>query len=238
MVPVASPPMASSMLRERRRRPGASMCVASTAAWARVRGRRSPSGRRSTSWSARRGALLPVEGFDTIVELGVGDHDTRASRRESVTEAVGCSSPTPRRLSASTARDGVVGDGVRGVRRTTRCRSPRNRCCAPTPTFVFARQLASAEELVEEWRRAPTVVRSRSCDRRSPWPRTGRRRSCAHSPPASVTVSARTTRSPSSCTSTTWRQRRRAVGRATPRRRVQRRPGRLDPRRTGARPHR
>ncbi len=37
---------------------------------------------------------------------------------------------------------------------TTRSRSPRTPCCGPTSTFVFARQLATAEALVDEWRRA------------------------------------------------------------------------------------
>ncbi len=104
----------------------------------------------------------------------------------------------------------------------------------PDPEFVFARQLASAEELVEEWRRGAdgrsvTVLRPALADGR------GRhivaRRALA---PGSVTGSGRTTRR----AVRPPRRRgvgRRALGRAAARRRVQRRSGRLDPRRAGPR---
>ena len=91
--------------------------------------------------------------FDTIVELGVGDHDTRARRRESVTEAVGeflavadAASASHLVMVSSAMVYGAFGNNPVPITEESVLR--------PDPEFVFARQLASAEELVEEWRRA------------------------------------------------------------------------------------
>jgi nucleoside-diphosphate-sugar epimerase len=96
----------------------------------------------------------PMTGrFDTIVELGVGDHDTRARRRESVTEAVGeflsvadAASASHLVMVSSAMVYGAFGNNPVPITEESVLR--------PDPEFVFARQLAAAEELVEEWRRA------------------------------------------------------------------------------------
>lgn len=95
----------------------------------------------------------PAEGqFDTIVELGVGDHDTRASRRESVTEAVGLFLADAEAASASHLVM-VSSAMVYGAFSNNPVPITEESVLRPDPEFVFARQLASAEELVEEWRR-------------------------------------------------------------------------------------
>ena len=91
--------------------------------------------------------------FDTIVELGVGDHDTRARRRESVTEAVAeCLAD----VEATSASHLVLVSSamVYGAFSNNPVPITEELVLRPDPEFVFARQLASAEELVEEWRRA------------------------------------------------------------------------------------
>jgi nucleoside-diphosphate-sugar epimerase len=91
--------------------------------------------------------------FDTIVELGVGDHDTRARRRESVTEAVSEFLADAENFSASHLV--VVSSAmVYGAFSNNPVPITEDSVLRPVPEFVFARQLASAEELVEEWRRA------------------------------------------------------------------------------------
>ena len=90
--------------------------------------------------------------FDTIVELGVGDHDTRASRRESVTEAVGLFLADAEAASASHLVM-VSSAMVYGAFSNNPVPITEESVLRPDPEFVFARQLASAEELVEEWRR-------------------------------------------------------------------------------------
>jgi nucleoside-diphosphate-sugar epimerase len=91
--------------------------------------------------------------FETIVELGVGDHDTRARRRESVTEAVSEFLADAETFSASHLV--VVSSAmVYGAFSNNPVPITEDSVLRPVPEFVFARQLASAEELVEEWRRA------------------------------------------------------------------------------------
>lgn len=91
--------------------------------------------------------------FDTIVELGVGDHDTRARRRESVTESVGEFLAVADAVSASHLVM-VSSAMVYGAFANNPVPITEDSVLRPDPEFVFARQLASAEELVEEWRRA------------------------------------------------------------------------------------
>ncbi len=98
----------------------------------------------------------PVTGcFDTIVELGVGDHDTRARRRESVTESVAEFLADAEAVSASHLVM-VSSAMVYGAFSNNPVPITEESVLRPVPEFVFARQLASAEELVEEWRRAET----------------------------------------------------------------------------------
>jgi nucleoside-diphosphate-sugar epimerase len=95
----------------------------------------------------------PASGrFDVVVDLGVGDHDTRARRRESVTEGVA-------QLLADAVTSGadhvvVVSSAmVYGALPNNPVPITETAVLRPDPEFVYARQLASAEELVEEWRR-------------------------------------------------------------------------------------
>ena len=96
----------------------------------------------------------PAQGaWDTIVELGVGDHDTRARRRESVTAGA-------TELVADAAATGathvvmVSSAMVYGALENNPVPLTEGAVLRPDPEFVYARQLASAEELVEDWRRA------------------------------------------------------------------------------------
>ena len=84
--------------------------------------------------------------------MGVGDHDTRASRRESVTEAVGLFLADAEAASASHLVM-VSSAMVYGAFSNNPVPITEESVLRPDPEFVFARQLASAEELVEEWRR-------------------------------------------------------------------------------------
>jgi nucleoside-diphosphate-sugar epimerase len=95
----------------------------------------------------------PAEPFDTIVELGVGDHDTLARRRESVTEAVAALLAD---AEAAHATHLVVVSSamVYGAFANNPVPITEESVLRPDTEFVFARQLASAEELVEEWRQA------------------------------------------------------------------------------------
>ena len=188
--------------------------------------------------SRRRGRTqtgTPAAGrFDTIVELGVGDHDTRARRRESVTEAVGLFLADAEEASAShlvmvssamvygAFSNNPVPDH-RGVGVASR---PRVRV---RPSVGVGR---GARRGVAPRRRRPIG------DRPAPGPGDGRGR---HVLPRARTRgrprspvrrgrSGRPVRAP----------RRRGVGgrargRTPPRRRLQRGARRLDPRRTGAR---
>jgi nucleoside-diphosphate-sugar epimerase len=105
------------------------------------------------------GGVAPDGHYDVVVELGAGDHDTRARRRESVTagaaeflaeaEATGA---THLVLVSSAMVYGAVSNNPIPLTEAAVLR--------PSPEFVFARQLASAEELAEEWRLARPRTRS------------------------------------------------------------------------------
>ena len=235
VVPVTSPPMATRVLRS-----------VDAPRRVYVRGVDSNLGTRVLSALAEVDGLDVVVGetgsaadgrFDTIVELGVGDHDTRASRRESVTEAVGLFLADAEAGVGFAPRDGVVGDGVRRVRNNP-VPITEESVLRPDPEFVFARQLASAEELVEEWRRGAdgrsvTVLRpalAMAEDGTSSLVRAlaaGLGHRFGEDDPVAQFVHLDDVASAVAL-----------VGRATPRRRVQRRSGRLDPRRPSARAHR
>jgi nucleoside-diphosphate-sugar epimerase len=91
--------------------------------------------------------------YDTIVELGVGDHDTRARRRESVTE--GAAELIADALTASATHIVMVSSAMAyGALANNPVPITEGAVLRPDPEFVYARQLASAEELVEDWRRA------------------------------------------------------------------------------------
>lgn len=89
---------------------------------------------------------------DTIVELGVGDHDTRARRRESVT--IGAAELLSD-AAATGARHVVLVSSamVYGAAPNNPVPITEDAVLRPDPQFVYARQLASVEGVVEEWRR-------------------------------------------------------------------------------------
>ncbi len=97
--------------------------------------------------------------WDVVVELGVGDHDTRARRRESVTAGAA-------ELLADAETTGarhvvmVSSAMVYGARTNNPVPLTEQAVLRPDPEFVYARQLASAEELLEEWRVAASGRRS------------------------------------------------------------------------------
>lgn len=93
--------------------------------------------------------------WDVIVELGVGDHDTRARRRESLTVGAVALLADADRL----ACDHLVlvsSAMVYGAMANNPVPLTEEAVLRPDPDFVFARQLASVEQLVEEWRRSDT----------------------------------------------------------------------------------
>lgn len=90
---------------------------------------------------------------DVVVELALGDHDARARRRESVT--VGAAELLAA-IDAVGARHVVLVSSamVYGAVPNNAVPLTEEAVLRPDPGFVFARQLASAEQLVEDWRRA------------------------------------------------------------------------------------
>ena len=91
--------------------------------------------------------------WDTIVELGVGDHDTRARRRESVT--AGATELVRDAIATGASHVVMVSSAmVYGALENNPVPLTEGAVLRPDPDFVYARQLASAEELVEDWRRA------------------------------------------------------------------------------------
>lgn len=102
-------------------------------------------------------------GIDVVIELGSGDHDRRARRRESVTLPAS-------ELIAEAERSGarhlvfLSSAMVYGASPSNPIPLTEESVLRPDPKFVFARQMASAEQLVEQWRladkdRSATVLR-------------------------------------------------------------------------------
>ncbi|WP_040493229.1 NAD-dependent epimerase/dehydratase family protein [Ilumatobacter nonamiensis] len=95
---------------------------------------------------------LPVTA-DVVVDVGTSDYDRRAQRRESASEFV---------MSSLAAADRFCADQIVFVSSALVYGAAPNNpkpltedaVLRPDVEFVFARQLASAEELVDEWRRA------------------------------------------------------------------------------------
>jgi nucleoside-diphosphate-sugar epimerase len=90
--------------------------------------------------------------LDVVIELGSGDHDSRARRRESVTIPAA-------ELIAEAERTGarhivfLSSAMVYGASPNNPIPLTEEAVLRPDPEFVFARQMASAEQLVEQWRR-------------------------------------------------------------------------------------
>lgn len=94
----------------------------------------------------------PVNGrCDTIVDVGLADHDLLGRRGESVT--VGANELIVDAHTLGADQLVVVSSAmVYGALANNPVPLTENAVLRPDPTFVYARQLASAEELVEAWR--------------------------------------------------------------------------------------
>jgi len=98
------------------------------------------------------GAIAP-ERFEVVVELTAGDHDAMARRRRSATVAVD-------QLVAVAESVGAVhivlvsSAMVYGAAPNNPIPLTEDAILRPDPRFVYARQLATAELLVDRWRRA------------------------------------------------------------------------------------
>ncbi len=101
------------------------------------------------------GAIGPSVAARTlaVVDLGSSDHDTRAARRESATESAAASLAIADHLGASHVVF-VSSAMVYGAASNNPVPLAEDAALRPDVEFVFARQLASAEELVEQWRTA------------------------------------------------------------------------------------
>jgi nucleoside-diphosphate-sugar epimerase len=97
------------------------------------------------SGSGRCGRVLAV------VDLGSSDYDTRAGRRESATESAATTLAIADRVAAMHVVF-VSSALVYGAAANNPVPLTEDATLRPDVEFVFARQLASAEELVEQWR--------------------------------------------------------------------------------------
>ena len=98
-----------------------------------------------------------------VVDLGSSDYDRRAARRQSATEFAARTLATADRLRATQVVF-VSSAMVYGALSNNPVPLTEESALRPDVEFVFARQLASAEELVEQWRqsapgRATSVLR-------------------------------------------------------------------------------
>jgi nucleoside-diphosphate-sugar epimerase len=107
-------------------------------------------------------SLDDVEGDDSVlgrsgarviavVDLGSSDYDTRAARRESATESAAATLAIADRVAAMHVVF-VSSALVYGAAANNPVPLTEDATLRPDVEFVFARQLASAEELVEQWR--------------------------------------------------------------------------------------
>ncbi len=112
-----------------------------------------PDRTRLSGGSAHEAGLESTTHFDVVVDLGSSDYDARAARRESSTWFTAAS------LSTADAADAshvvfVSSAMVYGAFANNALPLVEEAVLRPDVDFVFARQLASAEELVEQWRLA------------------------------------------------------------------------------------
>lgn len=102
--------------------------------------------------SSLMGGNLP-DTAEVVIDVGTSDYDRRAQRRESASEFVMSSLAAADRFSADqivfVSSALVYGAAPNNPKPLT-----EDAVLRPDVEFVFARQLASAEELVDEWRRA------------------------------------------------------------------------------------
>jgi nucleoside-diphosphate-sugar epimerase len=93
----------------------------------------------------------PTASFDVVVDLGSSDYDARAARRESSTWFTAATLSTADAAEASHVVF-VSSAMVYGALANNALPLIEEAVLRPDVEFVFARQLASAEELVEQWR--------------------------------------------------------------------------------------
>ena len=161
-----------------RARDAACTCAARAAAWDGASPTGSASSTRSTSIVASGDVPAePASGpCDTVVDVGLADHDLLGRRGESVTEgaaelladAARCSAPTRSswcRRRWSTARSP-----------TTRSRSPRRPCCGPTRRSSTPASWRRPRRWSRSGGRRARAGASPCCARRSRSPPTARRR--------------------------------------------------------------
>ncbi len=86
-----------------------------------------------------------------VVDLGSSDYDNRAARRESATESAAATLAIADRVAANHVVF-VSSALVYGAAANNPVPLTEDATLRPDVEFVFARQLASAEELVEQWR--------------------------------------------------------------------------------------
>ncbi len=104
-----------------------------------------------------------VADVDVVIDLGSSDHDRRAARRESATEYAAATLATADRAGAGHVVF-VSSAMTYGAHANNPVPLTEEAALRPDVEFVFARQLASAEELVDQWRlerpgRATCVLR-------------------------------------------------------------------------------
>jgi len=97
------------------------------------------------------GGVVGCDHTVVVVDLGSSDHDTRAQRRESATESAATTLAIADRLATSHVVF-VSSAMVYGAAANNPVPLTEDAALRPDVEFVFARQLASAEELVEQWR--------------------------------------------------------------------------------------
>ncbi len=112
-------------------------------------------------WSTSDGAA--ASGGTVVVDLGSSDYDRRATRRQSATEVAAATLSVADRIGAHHVVF-VSSALVYGAAANNPLPLTEDATLRPEVDFVFARQLASAEELVEQWRlaapcRSTTVLR-------------------------------------------------------------------------------
>lgn len=118
-------------------------------------GRRVTAGLRATGHevvavsSQHEGGLEPAA---VVVDLGSSDHDRRAARRQSATETTAATLAVADRVGAQHVVF-VSSAMVYGAAANNPVPLTEDATLRPEVDFVFARQLASSEELVEQWRR-------------------------------------------------------------------------------------
>ena len=90
-------------------------------------------------------------GAYAVIDLGSSDYDSRAARRESATESAAVTLAIADRLAVPHVVF-VSSAMVYGAAGTNPVPLTEDAALRPDVEFVFARQLASAEELLEQWR--------------------------------------------------------------------------------------